>query len=42
MNSFLHGILKGDMFHVTIDEKTPLRTRYRVKDALKGPVKPDV
>lgn len=30
------------MFRVTIDEKTPLRKRYRVTDALKGPVKPDV
>lgn len=30
------------MFHVTIDEKTPLRKRYRATDALKEPVKSDV
>lgn len=30
------------MFRVMIDEKTPLRPRYRVQDALKGPVTPDM
>ncbi|XP_059616184.1 neutral alpha-glucosidase AB [Phlebotomus argentipes] len=29
--------LKGNKFHVEIDEKTPLKPRYRVVDALKGP-----
>lgn len=29
------------MFRVLIDEKNPLRQRYRVTDALKGPVIPD-
>lgn len=28
----------GNSFHLEIDEKTPLRPRYRVVDALKGPV----
>ncbi|XP_055843927.1 neutral alpha-glucosidase AB-like isoform X2 [Episyrphus balteatus] len=28
--------LEGDIFHVLIDEKTPLQPRYRVTDALKG------
>lgn len=30
--------LKDNTFHVVIDEKQPLRPRYRVQDALKGPV----
>ncbi|XP_031625087.1 neutral alpha-glucosidase AB-like isoform X1 [Contarinia nasturtii] len=34
--------VQGDIFRITIDEKTPLRHRYRVSDALKGPLKPDV
>lgn len=33
--------LKDDTFHVQIDEKQPLIPRYRVLDALKGPVQPD-
>lgn len=33
--------LKDSTFHVLIDEKTPLRQRYRVTDALKGPTTPD-
>uniref|UniRef100_A0A336LQR0 CSON011306 protein n=1 Tax=Culicoides sonorensis TaxID=179676 RepID=A0A336LQR0_CULSO len=28
--------VKGDKFHVEIDEKQPLHPRYRVEDALKG------
>lgn len=32
---------QDNMFRVLIDEKNPLKTRYRVVDALKGPVKPD-
>lgn len=30
--------LVGNTFHLEIDEKTPLHPRYRVVDALKGPV----
>lgn len=33
--------LKDNTFHVLIDEKQPLRPRYRVQDALKGPVLSD-
>lgn len=30
--------VQGNTFHLEIDEKTPLQPRYRVVDALKGPV----
>lgn len=30
--------VKGDKFHVEVDEKQPLHARYRVEDALKGPL----
>uniref|UniRef100_U5EKN8 Glucosidase II subunit alpha n=1 Tax=Corethrella appendiculata TaxID=1370023 RepID=U5EKN8_9DIPT len=30
--------VKGNVFHIEVDEKTPLKTRYRVVDALKGPL----
>lgn len=33
--------LKESTFHVQIEEKQPLIPRYRVLDALKGPVEPD-
>lgn len=33
--------LKDNTFHVVIDEKTPIKPRYRVQDALKGPVQSD-
>ncbi|XP_031633409.1 neutral alpha-glucosidase AB-like [Contarinia nasturtii] len=36
----LEGV-QGDVFHVTIDEKLPIKRRYRVTDALKGPIKLD-
>lgn len=39
--SIVHSIQQHDVFRVLIDEKTPLKARYRVKDALKGPVEPD-
>lgn len=34
-------LLQNDIFRVLIDERTPLKTRYHVQDALKGPVQPD-
>lgn len=34
----LESVLGGNSFHLEIDEKTPLKPRYRVVDALKGPV----
>lgn len=37
IKSFIDSF-KGDMFHVTIDEKYPLKKRYRATDALKGPI----
>lgn len=30
--------VKGDKFHVEVDEKQSLHPRYRVLDALKGPL----
>lgn len=33
--------LKDNTFHLLVDEKAPLRPRYRVTDALKGPTTPD-
>lgn len=33
--------LKDNTFQVVVEEKTPLKPRYRVQDALKGPLQPD-
>lgn len=30
--------VKGDKFHVEVDEKQPMHPRYRVEDALKAPL----